>query len=222
MRFQHVCAAALAALSISAGARAATYAYLPVGTNYTLTPGQTQTVSLYVTETTDGIESSLISDELGLFSVGLQIEQVSSTASTPTKILLTGDVAIDASAGGFDAPPTGFEVVLTGTTVNIDAFADAGDSTGALGSVAGNVRTIKLADVTFTAGTVGTTVVQLIDPPSPSDDTLTFTLDNPTLLDSFFAPSGSAPTITFDVVIPEPATLGMLASVAGLLLRRRR
>ncbi len=216
MKFSRIFAA-LAAI-VPCFVHAANYAYVPSGTNYVLTPGQTQVVSIYITETTDGVESSLIASQLGLYSAEVRVALVSSDATTPAKILSTGDVTVDNTPGNFDAVPLGNEIVVGPTNTDIAAFADAGRSSGVLGQVVGNVTTIKVADVLITAGTQGITKYQLIDVPG-GDNTVTFDTSNSTALDSFFASTGPEVTIN---VIPEPSSIATILAAWPLVVRRRR
>lgn len=203
---------ALATLFVGSTAQAASYAYVAVPDSPTLNVGQTTTVSVYLTETFSDLSDSTIGNELGLFSAGVYLNQLSTTATTPTQVLLGSDVVV---APEFD-PQFPNDVFIDSSGVIIKAFAF---TAGVEGTVSGNVRTIKLADVTFTAGDVGVTTYQLIDP-TDSTDTLTFDLLNPTTLDAFFPSQG--PTITFTVLIPEPASLGVASIGLVALLRRRR
>jgi hypothetical protein len=213
MKCYFACAAAVVTtFFIGAAAQAATYAYVAVPDNTVLNVGQTTTISVYLTETFSDLADSTIGNELGLFSAGVFVNQLSTTATTPTQVLLGSDVVV---APEFD-PQLETDVVIDSDGVSVKAFAFAA---GVEGTIDGNVRTIKIADVTFTAGDEGVTTYQLIDPPDTSD-TSTFDLLNTTYLDALFPAQG--PTLTFTVVIPEPASLGVASIGVAALLRRRR
>lgn len=182
------------------------------GTNsIVLNPGDTVSIPLFLTETIIGSETSLIVAEGGLYSAEVRIAQLSTTASSPVKVVDVADVTIDPAFND----PFASDVQITGTTVDIAGFTDL-LGPGAGGTVSGNTTAIKIADVVFTAGTVGVTVVELIDNPL-GDNTLTF--DTFQVLDGYL-PSSSGPTITF-TVLPEPTWLGLLAVGVGVLIRRR-
>lgn len=191
-------------------APAAMYQYVAGTTHVVLNPGNTVSIPLFLTETTGESETSLILTESGLYSAEVRIGQVSTTASTPTKVSNVADVTIDPAFND----PSASDVQITGTTVDIAGVTDI-LGPGASGTVSGNITSIKIADVVFTAGTAGVTVVELIDNPA-GDNTVTFNTSQ--VLDGFL-PSSNGPTITF-TVLPEPACLGLLAVGAGVLMRR--
>lgn len=209
---RHILSAALVA--VATPAFAASYAYVAVSDTHVLNPGQTATVSIYITETLGIGEPSLIDTENGLYAGEVRIDPVSSTAVTPTTVLAETDVQIDPAFDDvlfsvIELNPAYLDIIGV-FDFTVDPLAD-----GPKGTVAGDTRSIKLADVTFTAGTEGETVVQLISSPL-GDNTVTL-LGTP--LDSNFASPG--PTISF-TVLPEPTTLGLLGGAAMLVGRRRR
>lgn len=190
----------------------AVYDYSTGGVNnIVLNPGDTVSVPVFLTETTSVSETSLIAAEGGLYSAEVRIAQRSTTASSPVTVVQVADVTIDPAF----SDPVGSDVQITGTTVDIAGFTDL-LGPGAGGTVIGNITSIKIADVVFTAGTVGTTVVELIDNPL-GDNTVTFNTSQ--VLDGYL-PSSNGPTITF-TVLPEPTWVGLLATGIGVLVRRR-
>ncbi len=212
---RHILLTPLVAFATATSAFAATYNYVAVSDSHTLNPGDTAIVSIYITETLGVGDTSAIDVGGGLFSAEVRIGSVSSTATTPASVLLASDVAIDPAFNDpfinlVDIQPT-FVDIVGGFDVSIDPLAD-----GPKGTVVGDTRSIKLADVTFTAGTEGVTIVQLLDTPLGNN---TLILDN-TVLDGFF-PTSNLPTITFNV-IPEPTSLGVSSVGLAALLRRRR
>jgi hypothetical protein len=210
---RNLAVACVATLGLAIPTLAATYSFSASTTSVSLVPGETVTIGLFVTETTDGIESSLFADELGLLSAEVRVQQVSTTAASATTVLDVADVTINPQ---FDDTFLN-DTAIVGTTVDIAGFADLLGVSGPTGTVEGNTTSIKIADVTFTAGSEGVTVVELIDNPIP-DNTLTFL--NFEVLDSLLPTAGNGPIITF-TVIPEPGILGLLASLS-LMARRRR
>lgn len=201
----------LALTGVVLPSQAATYQYSPGTSSVVLSPGDTVSIPLFLTETTAISEPSLIAAEGGLYSAEVRISQVSTSASTPAQVLNVADVTIDPAFND-----TLFsDVQITGTTVDIAGFTNL-SGPGAAGTVSGNITTIKIADVVFTAGTAGVTVIELIDNPL-GDNTVTFNTSQ--VLDGYL-PSSNGPMITF-TVLPEPTWLGLLASGVVVLIRRR-
>jgi hypothetical protein len=207
--------AALATLVGASWVHAATYAYVAEPTSTLLNVGETSTVAIYLTETFADLSESTIGNNGGLAYLSVLVQFESSTASTPVQVLSNLDVTFEGAPNGFDSGLSG--AVLLGDDLKIDGLVDPGGASGVLGTVAANVRTIKIAEVTFTAGTEGVTTYSLIDPPS-TDDTSTWDLDNLVYLDAEFPSPG--PTFSF-TVIPEPAMLGAFGVLAAIGCRRR-
>jgi len=200
---------------LSAAARGSvTFDFVAGQPSYTVAPGGSTPVQVFLRETLSQGSVSTLAAEDGLFSAVAQAARTGTLPSAPATI--TGASANPANFDGQDLSSVnsgGVQAITGGSR----AFADA-DGTPIIVDSA-NVRRVSIGTFTLTAGGVPsqTTTFQLADRPD-RDDTLTWT--NGTILDPQIAPT------TFDVVTtPEPSaalTLAAAAAGASLIFRGKR
>jgi len=197
----------------TAASAAVTFDFVAGQPSYSVAPGGTTPVPIYLRETLTGSSSSLLALEDGLFSAVAQASQTGTPPSTPATI--TG---ADRDATNFDELDDTTFAPAVATVGGSRRFNDAHGTAVIVDPFDANVRRVSIGTVTITAGSAPaeSTTFQLADRPG-RDDTLTW--NNGMILDSQITPS------TFSVVTtPEPSTaivLAVAAAVATLVLRPR-
>lgn len=190
---------------------AVTFDFVAGQPSYSVAPGGSTAVQVYLRERLSGGSQSLLASEDGLFSA---VAQLSLTGVPPTSPATVTAASQDTS--NFDdfndssVTPGGLQATVGGTR-------DFGDANGTPIIVdAPDVRRVSIGTFTITGGGAPseTTTFQLADRPGTSD-TLTWTTG--TVLDGQIAPS------TFTVVTtPEPSISGLALIVTATLGYRRR
>jgi hypothetical protein len=194
----------------TASVRAAvTFDFVAGQPTYSVAPGGTTTVPIYLRETLTGSSISLLASEDGLFSSVAQASRTGTPPSTPAMITGATKDVTNFDDSNFD--DTTFAPTLA-TIGGSRSFNDAHGTPVVVDPFDSNVRRVSIGTVTITAGSAPaeTTTFQLADRPG-RDDTLTWT--NGTILDSQIAPS------TFSVVTtPEPSTAIAFAGAAAVAM----
>ncbi|HWE94195.1 MAG TPA: PEP-CTERM sorting domain-containing protein [Tepidisphaeraceae bacterium] len=210
---------------------AVVYSYTTDQPDYSVAPGGTAVVKLYLQES--GSPSFITSDG-GLFAAGNEVDFVSSSASTPATI--TGQAPNTTDFGG----PTSNTVSKT-QSVLIMAIASPPAPDVQLQNTGGGAspntlsNEVYIGSITITAGSSGVThyTVGAVNDPQFGIGEVTLTKSQADLdlgTDSLGNPlpnvTGVNSTLTpFTVTVgaaPEPASLGLLACGGLLALRRRR
>jgi hypothetical protein len=231
-------ASSVLGLAFAGSAQAAiSYKYIPNQATFTVAAGSSTTVNIYLSETVTSPSTSLLGPtaENGLFGAGFKITEVSNGLASPTVIAASGVVANDDSTsqqfngGAFNVATASATV---GTLSESESFNNtAGVQLGNHPTLAGSIATpstaVFLGTVTFIAGqTAGTTVFNLGGSGS-TGTTVTFNnsddLDTNSTSPAYTGVGATLSPISFTVVTPEPASIGLLglASV-GFLARRKR
>jgi hypothetical protein len=235
-------AAAVGVLTLAGQANAAvSYSYVTDAPGYTLNPGQTQTVKLYLLETLGAGDSSNIVADAGLAGAAMRVRRdAAAPAGAPTLGALTYNTT---DFSGPSNPPTGG--VQTPTEI---AFQETGPLAGASpipGNNGGNAANAKasavfLGSVDVLAGSAaGQFTFNLLryDPTTTngSGDTITsghaavgfadsHDLDKLSNASPSYAGTAAFPTSFTVNVVPEPTSIGVITvlGAAGSLIRRRR
>jgi hypothetical protein len=191
-----------------------TYSFVSDQDAYIVAPGGTVNVQVFLQETVDGTDTSLLVSENGLSSAQVTLQRISPEPIEPA--------LITAYTPDFD-PPTHavIENVFTSSELDVSQIADIGAPSGPMGlDLGGGVRRVPLLTAAVQAGTIRTevTTFRLSDfPPIPE----TVTWNNMLPLDDLISPFEF--TVT---AIPEPSTIFMVLTLAGVslglsVLRRR-
>ena len=233
--------AAVLVLGSAARAFGTTYSYFyTVGpqTTYSVAPNGTVTVPLYLQEVnSDQSTDSLLANEHGLFTAGVNVAFVSgSTLTTITAATAnTGAVpkAFDnpASMGTVDS---GTSAIITESTDPVPFGTDIEGVQATAGSQSDGISFIYLGSVTIQASpNPGETTVFTVTSTDPAiSSTVTndycYNLDNSNdpynpegAASLYYGTAGTNFTITTSSV-PEPTTIGLLALGLPLLFRRGR
>lgn len=168
-----ILAAALSLLPASPSRGGITYA--TDAAQYTVAPGATVTVHVYL-EFTDADATDLVLEN-GLFGAGTTLTVTQSVPNNnPPVVIAASDIAHNSAL--FDDPLgaiKNFGLGFASLLVTVDPYASDGDL-GATGSLVGPVRRLELGTITFTAGANPgentTIVVGDFDP--GTDDTVTW------------------------------------------------
>lgn len=175
---------------------------------YELAPGETADVLLYLVETLDPSEASLIDTQQGLFALGINVLRQDPASSDPAVLI---DVAANHTAFA-DPVLTRAEVLSGGASAAIKNYVPFIASDGERGQVDGDQRVFFAGIVRVRAGQTldGLDVFDLIDDAAVDGDTQTFDLFNGTELDALIQPGA------FEVrVVPEPVgPVGVLVFMA--------
>jgi len=206
-----IACALLLGTSLSQGA---TYAFVADQPSYTISVGQTVNVIVYFQESHSGI--STLEAEDGLFSAGFAAaNNVPGAADVQTAANVAFNI-VDFTDVAPAVEPFGNSTVSV-TSGLVHVLAIARNDPGPTGAPAvSNVNRVQIATLTYTGLAAGTSTITLGDrDPTPAViETVTYATPDTEL-------AGSS-SFTIQVVIPEPATLGMLACGLSMLLRRRR
>ncbi len=188
------------------------FSYVPDQPTFTAAAGESVTVTIFLDEIVYPGQSSVLLDQHGLFSVDFTIELACAGADP-------ADIAL------LEVNPEFNGVVTTFPDPIVIADRDLFETEG-VAAIVIDVDTVRvpLATFTLTAGDiVGETtcfsIVNYENPQSPGLDQNTYTWDDTNAsfpLDESIAPGGFSLT-----VIPEPATMTLLA-LGGLMALRRR
>lgn len=188
--------------------------FVTPATSYSLQPSATTTIPIFLRETlTDGSTSILVAEN-SLFSALARVIRSGVEPSNPATVTAAlGDVGFN----GFDDS----EIQNSGALALIGGSRRFSTPPGPpIITDSTTVRRVAIGTIDIQAGSVGgqTTTFTLGDRPS-FGDTLTLKQPTPTELDAQIVNTTFAVT-----VLPEPATAGVVALVAGGLLvgRRRR
>ncbi|MBX3414213.1 MAG: hypothetical protein KF708_16115 [Pirellulales bacterium] len=183
------------------------YSYRFDQASYTVSPGAAFPVSVYLRETFDSGDPTLL-DTDGLLTAGVRVRfDVPTVPSDPARVVAPGDISANPA---FDMSPF-IELVpnaSAGIGASVDFFSPAVTALTGPG-----FHEIWLGTFTFSAGTVGGEVTQLVatDLDLTTDDILT---ENSFLiLDPFVADGFAYVTVT----VPEPSA-GMIAAAGALML----
>ena len=191
------------------------YSYSLNAPSYEVQPGESIDVAVYIQETAIAPDVSLIASDNGLGTTGFRLEQAGSSLGDPATI--TG-AALNPE---FNDPSNVLPVVTAGT-VSLYETVDLMGTAGVMGADLGSgIRRVFLGTVRFTgSATVGEETTFDVSTRGAAADTSTFNstipLDGPPP-----APGIGSTTITIRVV-PEPATLSLLALGSLALIRRKR
>jgi hypothetical protein len=223
MRSFHILIATICG-AVASATFGATYAYEAVlQNNLALVAGQEVDVQIYLTETRAVGERSIIGDGFGLNGSDFKIVLDPTAPPTPTRVITEDDVILGPE---FEAPLPG-QINVSPAAVAVVQQALVESDTAALGTNSPTVRSILLATLTFTTGDAGTTVFRILNDEETANGTATLgSIESsvaPVVLDGFFeSDPAEAPSITFTVIVPEPASTTFLFCGAAMLFGRRR
>jgi len=185
--------------------------------NYTVAPGSTVDMDLFLRETSSGgsIPRLAVGNADGLFAFGVNVDFSSAVGGAASSIVSDADVAIDAIFDDFLANQVddlGTSTDIFGAVQSVNGYENAETSPG--------VHEVHLATLTVTGGDDGSVTDFVIA--DHTDTAAAFTNFADFFVIDDIASYGSA-TVSV-VAIPEPATAMLLFSgLAGVgLLRRRR
>jgi hypothetical protein len=189
--------------------------------DYSLTPGQTVAVDLYLTETlTDGSTSQLVQYQ-GLIGAGVRIDTLSVPAAPQTASYLANlsqFVPSPEFMGGTGATPIFLESPYAPSLVSpayLIEFVDL-DQAGIVGeAISPTVRQVYLGKINLTGGSEGQTGFVATTVDSTGHD-FVFSLANPNPVSI----ASIAPAHFTLTVVPEP--LGFLPFLASAFLLKRR
>jgi hypothetical protein len=192
-------------LGHSAPAWTVTYEYRTDQAKYTVAPGGTAPVNVFLRETFAPGDPTFLDTE-GLLTAGVRVHfDVPTVPTDPAEVLTTADIAINPAFNG----PT-FSDVVAGSSAGFFGAVDFFSPTVTTPTGPG-FNEILLGTFTFTAGLVPGEVTNLLatDFDTSTDETLTgnsFLVLDPLIADA---------TATITVVTPEPST--QVLGVAGLM-----
>ena len=215
-----VSAASVLAMSVSVHA-AISYQYTAGGSSYTVSPGQSITVPLYLHEILTGGDTSLIGANGGLYAGGFAVIRSGTVPSSPAALTaIAGDLTT--FSGGFFAPDT------MSMTSSFMRGAIAAGSTYPSPDANG---LISLGTVTIQGGTIaGQTSSFMVQPYGISNATVTnlplpfgYDLDSTNNGTTAGPPTyaGATAMVYTVTTVPEPVSLAVLGLVPLLGLRRR-
>lgn len=188
-------------LIASAAQGAVIYEYRFDQSQYFVLPGQVFTVNVYLRETFEPGDSTLLDSE-GLFGAGVRVTFDGSPApSDPAKVVANTDIAPNILFDGATSTD-----IVPGSSAGFTAIVDV--ASAAVTSPTGTTfNEILLGQFTFTAGMVTNEVTQLLatDFDPATDDNVTNA--SLTVLDSRILTASA--TVT---VVPEPATMVLMVS----------
>jgi hypothetical protein len=183
---------------------------------YTVAPGGTVDVNVYLREEYDPLDSPLLNTE-GLGGAGVRID----FGALPTAVVLS-DSDIQPN-NGLDF----FYVDQTSSSAGFSGFVLLGPAL--MATAAPGVNEILLGSFTFTAGLIaGNTQIEAIDFDPFFDDNVTFgdnlTCKPPTALDALILPDSATITVAGNETVPEPASMvaWLALSTSALAIRWRR
>lgn len=208
--------AALGVVPASASA-ALSYAFAFEATSVQALPGATVGIDLYLVETVTGADTSLIVADGGLFGAIALVER-DDVAGLNDPAIISGAYA----HGGPDEDPTAWDSPDTPTpTATKVSFilTDLNGSTLVTGeAVAAQTRRVKLGTIEVTVGDEIGEVTNFIaaDPDAGADNDVVTAFSN---IDGDFGIDPDA--VAVEVIIPEPATLALVALGGVALIRRR-
>jgi hypothetical protein len=179
------------------------------GTNYTLDPGESVTLFVFLRETLVD-DTSFLADEDGLSSGAALIERVGALPTDPAVITAVARDLSNFSQFSSDSVEAGGAEATVGGVRSFDATSGTPILT-----INDNERRVAIGTVTIQAGDVLSEVTTFQTGDPGGDDTVTW--ENLVTLDDDIVPG------EFTVsVVPEPVGLGLLAGAGLLLLGRRR
>lgn len=187
-----------------------TYRFASDQTTYTTAPGGSVDVILYLAEQRAPGDSSLLADEQGLFSSGLQVVRDGGTSDPALILALSPDAGFDGTV----------QTTIAADIATLYADHNSGFGPGALPDSQGLV---PLAVLHLTTGSSAgqTTSFQISDDSPDTSNTVTYA---GTALDSDpFGISAGSFSVTTIESSPEPASLAAVGlSMTAMLLSRRR
>ena len=213
------------------------YSYVTSTPTYTVAPGGSVTVPIYLQEMLSGGSSSLISADGGLFSGGFSVTRAGTLPASPaTLTTIAGSVSANGSnfaGGSFTQDPNNQSTTFVAGD-NLASF------TATSGPIPNGSALIELGTVTIQAGAAGTTDFTLANYTYPSQGggytttfgngpgaaTLGFDLDvSHTGANAYTGATAAPETFAVSVQsVPEPGVPAALFGLGGvgLLFRRAR
>jgi len=208
--------AVFAALLTSEAQAQLSYEFYFDQANYTVAPGSTVGMDLFLRETASGgsIPRLAVGNDDGLFAFGVNVDFSSAVGGAGSTIATDADVLIDVIFDDFlsnQVDDLGTSTDIFGAVTTVAGYENAETSPG--------VHDVHLATLIVTAGDDGS--VTTFDIADHTDTAAAFTNFADFFVIDDIANYGSA-TVSV-VAVPEPAAAVLFASLAGFgMVRRRR